>query len=113
MLQWVAEFDVCAFTQIFTTDNGAALDPVSYLEMLSLGRQARERREELSQREIKRVQVIKYMISQGSQDLMELSSDGFPCHRDSQHSLRQHELSDLHTIFTFTEFGHSYDHSPE
>jgi hypothetical protein len=48
------------------------------------------------------------MISQGSQDLMELSSDGFPCHRDSQHSLRQHELSDLHTIFTFTEFGHSY-----
>lgn len=38
----VAEFEVCAFTQIFTTDNGAAPDPVSYLEMLSLDRQARE-----------------------------------------------------------------------
>jgi hypothetical protein len=59
----VTEFEVCAFTQICTTDNGATLDPVSYLEMLSLDRlgereRERERGEELSKRETKRVQVI-------------------------------------------------------
>jgi hypothetical protein len=36
VLQWVAEFEFCAFTQIFAADNGADLDPESYLEMLSL-----------------------------------------------------------------------------
>jgi hypothetical protein len=58
VLQWVAEFEVCAFTQIFATDNGADLDPESYLEMLSPRIGKREKREELSQRETKRVQVI-------------------------------------------------------